>query len=104
MGQAAQQTKQQQADTAFASLTPPDEKQEMAFGDFMKAQKKKEKLDYDPNDGLIVNEKKVPKEKDDLAIKVAEMNKAAEERHKADQADDLETGQLRTATDSGGAC
>ena len=98
--QAAQQTKQQQADTAFASLTPPDEKQEMAFGDFMKAQKKKEKLDYDPNDGLIINEKKVPKEKDDLAIKVAEMNKAAEERHKADQADDLETGQLRTATDS----
>jgi len=94
------QTKQQQADTAFASLTPSDEKQEMAFGDFMKAQKKKEKLDYDPNDGLIVNEKKVPKEKDDLAIKVAEMNKAAEERHKADQADDLETGQLRAATDS----
>ena len=27
-------------------------------------------------------------------------HKAAEERHKADQADDLETGQLRTATDS----
>ena len=49
---------------------------------------------------MIINEKKVPKEKDDLAIKVAEMNKAAEERHKADQADDLETGQLRTATDS----
>jgi len=72
----------------------------MAFGDFMKAQKRKEKLDYDPNDGLIINEPKVPKQKDDLATKVAEMNKAAEERHKADQADDLETGQLRTATDS----
>jgi hypothetical protein len=96
----AKQAKQQQADTAFASLTPSDEKQEMAFGDFMKAQKRKEKLDYDPNDGLIINEPKVPKQKDDLATKVAEMNKAAEERHKADQADDLETGQLRTATDS----
>jgi len=97
---AAGLVKQQQADTAFASLTPSDEKQEMAFGDFMKAQKKKEKLDYDPNDGLITNEPRVPKQKDDLATKVAEMNMAAEERHKADQADDLETGQLRTATDS----
>ena len=62
----------------------------MAFGEFMKAQKKKEKLEYDPNDGVIVNEPKGHKEKEDLATKVAEMNKAAEERHKADQDDELD--------------
>jgi hypothetical protein len=92
-------TKQQQADTAFA-LTPSDDKPEMAFGEFMKAQKKKEKLDYDPNDGVIASESKGHKEKEDLATKVAEMNKAAEERHRANQDDDLETGQLRAATES----
>ena len=97
----AEATKQQQADTAFAAaLTPSDDKPEMAFGEFMKAQKKKEKLEYDPNDGVIVNEPKGHKEKEDLATKVAEMNKAAEERHKADQDDELETGQLRAATQS----
>merc|ERR1719263_2487427 len=97
----AEATKQQQADTAFAAaLTPSDDKPEMAFGEFMKAQKKKQKLEYDPNDGVIANEPKGHKEKEDLATKVAEMNKAAEERHKADQDDELETGQLRAATQS----
>merc|ERR1719263_821084 len=77
----AEATKQQQADTAFAAaLTPSDDKPEMAFGEFMKAQKKKQKLEYDPNDGVIANEPKGHKEKEDLATKVAEMNKAAEER------------------------
>ena len=90
---------QQQIDTSLAEMPPSDTKPEMDFNEFLSATKAKEKLDYDPNDGLIANDPKVPRQKDDLATKVAEMNKAAEERHKG-QEDDLEAGQLRTATDS----
>merc|ERR1740130_908316 len=68
---------QQQIDTSLAEMPPSDTKPEMDFNEFLSATKAKEKLDYDPNDGLIANDPKVPRQKDDL-----------------------ETGQLRTATDS----